>query len=48
MKMANRKFIDSLAAISTFIGDKERQVEQAYNAMLIDSFPGIHISNAKK
>lgn len=46
--MTNKKFIDSLSAISTFIGDKERQVEQAYNAMLIDAFPGIHISNPYK
>ena len=46
--MTNRKFIDSLAAIPTFIGDKERQVEQAYNTMLIDAFPGIQISNPYK
>lgn len=46
--MTNRKFIDSLSAIPTFIGDKERQVEQAYNAMLIDAFPGIQISNPYK
>ena len=46
--MTNKKFIDSLAAIPTFIGDKERQVEQAYNAMLIDAFPGIQISNPYK
>ncbi len=46
--MTNRKFIDSLSAISTFIGDKERQVEHAYNEMLIDAFPGIQISNPYK
>lgn len=29
-------------------GDKERQVEHAYNDMLIDAFPGIQISNPYK
>ena len=46
--MTNKKFIETLSAVPTFIGDKERQVEQAYNAMLIDAFPGIQISNPYK
>ena len=46
--MTNKKFIETLAAIPSFQGDKERQVEQAYNAMLQDSFPGISISNPFK
>ena len=46
--MTCRKFIDTLAAIPNFSGDKERQVEQAYNAMFKESFPGITISNPYK
>ena len=46
--MTNKKFVETLSAVPTFIGDKERQVEQAYNAMLIDAFPGIQISNPYK
>ena len=46
--MTNRKFVDSLLAIPNFKGDKERQVEHAYNNMLMDAFPGISISNPFK
>ena len=46
--MTSKKFVETLSAVPTFIGDKERQVEQAYNAMLIDAFPGIQISNPYK
>ena len=46
--MTNRKFIEALTAIPNFKGDKERQVEHAYNDMLKDAFPGISISNPFK
>ena len=46
--MTNRKFIEALTAIPNFKGDKERQVEHAYNDMLMDAFPGISISNPFK
>lgn len=46
--MTNKKFVDSLLAIPNFKGDKERQVEHAYNDMLGDAFPGISISNPFK
>ena len=46
--MTSKKFVESLAKIPSFQGDKERQVEQAYNAMLQDKFPGISISNPFK
>ena len=46
--MTSKKFVESLSRIPSMPGDKERQVEQAYNAMLIDAFPGIQISNPYK
>ena len=46
--MTNRKFIEALTAIPNFKGDKERQVEHAYNDMLMDAFPSISISNPFK
>ena len=46
--MTNRKFVESLSKIPSMPGDKERQVEHAYNDMLIDAFPGIQISNPYK
>ena len=46
--MTNKKFVESLSRIPSMPGDKERQVEHAYNTMLIDAFPGIQISNPYK
>lgn len=46
--MTNKKFVEALSAVPTFKGDKERQVEQAYNDMLKGCFPEISISNPFK
>ena len=46
--MTNKQFKERLALVPTFKGDKERQVEAAYNEMLKEAFPSIAISNPFK
>lgn len=46
--MTNNQFITTLSNIFNYQGDKERQVEAAYNQMFEKSFPGIQISNPYK
>ena len=46
--MTNNQFITTLSNVFNYSGDKERQVEAAFNQMFQKFFPGIQISNPFK